>query len=72
MFGTVAGGWQSARAALAAHRRLAEGGGEAGFYRAKLATARFYADHVLVRAPGLARTVVSGAEGALDIEDEQL
>jgi 3-(methylsulfanyl)propanoyl-CoA dehydrogenase len=72
LFGIVAGGWQSARAALAAHRRLSEGGGEAGFYRAKLATARFYADHVLVRAQGLARTVVSGAEGVLAIEDDQL
>ncbi|WP_242392521.1 acyl-CoA dehydrogenase [Anaeromyxobacter oryzisoli] len=72
LFGVVAGGWQSARAALIAHRRLAEGAPEAGFYRAKLATARFYADHVLVRAPGLSRTVVSGAEGALSIEDDQL
>jgi acyl-CoA dehydrogenase len=72
LFGVVAGGWQSARAALVAHRRLAEGAGETGFYRAKLATARFYADHVLVRAGGLARTVVSGAEGALAIEDDQL
>jgi acyl-CoA dehydrogenase len=72
LFGVVAGGWQSARAALAAHRRLAEGAGEAGFYRAKVATARFYADHVLTRAPGLARTVVVGADGALAIEDDQL
>ena len=72
LFGTVAGGWQMARAALAARRRLAEGEGEAGFYRAKLATARFYADHVLTRAPGLATAVVEGAEGALAIEDDQL
>jgi 3-(methylsulfanyl)propanoyl-CoA dehydrogenase len=72
LFGTVAGGWQLARAALAASRRLAEGSGEAAFYRAKLVTARFYADHVLTAAPGLARTVVDGAEGALAIEDEQL
>jgi acyl-CoA dehydrogenase len=72
LFGAVAGGWQSARAALVAQRRLAEGAGEAGFYRAKLATARFYADHVLTRAPGLAQTVVSGAEGTLAIEDDQL
>ena len=34
-------------------------------------TARFYADHVLARAPGLAHTVVHGAEGALAIDDEQ-
>jgi alkylation response protein AidB-like acyl-CoA dehydrogenase len=72
LFGTVAGGWQMARAALAAHRHLAAGRGEAGFLRAKVTTARFYADHVLVRAPGLARTVVSGADAALAIEDDQL
>jgi acyl-CoA dehydrogenase len=72
LFGTVAGGWQTARAALVAHRRIAAGEGESGFLRAKLGTARFYADHVLVRAAGLARTVVTGAEGALALEDDQL
>jgi len=73
LFGTVAGGWQSARAALAAHRLLAAGatGADASFYKAKIGTARFYADHVLVRAHGLARTVVSGADGALALTDEQ-
>jgi acyl-CoA dehydrogenase len=73
LFGTVAGGWQSARGALAAHRLLAAGatGADASFYQAKLGTARFYADHVLVKAPGLARTVVSGADGALALTDEQ-
>ena len=73
LFGTVAGGWQSARAALAAHRRLAAGatGADASFYQAKLGTARFYADHVLVKAQGLARTVVSGADGALALSDDQ-
>jgi alkylation response protein AidB-like acyl-CoA dehydrogenase len=71
LFGVVAGGWQMARAALVAHQRLGEGRGEAGFYRAKLSTARFYADHVLARAPGLALTVAEGAEGALAIEDDQ-
>jgi alkylation response protein AidB-like acyl-CoA dehydrogenase len=72
LFGTVAGGWQLARAALAAHRKLAAGGDDAAFYRAKLQTARFYADHVLVKAQALARTVTSGADAALAIEDEQL
>jgi acyl-CoA dehydrogenase len=71
LFGSVAGGWQLGRSALAAHRHLAAGDGEAAFYRAKLVTARFYADHVLVQAAGLARTVVEGAEAVLAIEDEQ-
>ena len=69
LFGTVAGGWQMARSALAAHRHVAAGRGD-GFLRAKLATARFYADQVLTRAEGLSQAVVGGAEGALAIEDE--
>jgi acyl-CoA dehydrogenase len=71
LLGTVAGGWQMARAALAARRRLGEPG-EAAFCKAKIATARFYADHVLVRAAGLARTVVTGGDSVLAFEDEQL
>ena len=37
----------------------------AGFHRAKIATARFYADHVLSQAAGLAHSIVHGAAGAL-------
>jgi acyl-CoA dehydrogenase len=72
LFGVVAGGWQMGRAALAAAKRLREGEGDAPFYKAKLQTARFYADHVLTRAAGLATTVVEGADAALAIEEEQL
>jgi hypothetical protein len=73
LFGTVAGGWQSARAALAAQRKLAAGasGADASFFQSKVGTARFYADHVLVKAPALARTVLSGADGALSLSDDQ-
>ena len=60
LIGIVAGGWQMARAALAAEKRLAASGTRS-FYKAKIATARFYADHVLVQAPGLRDTVVNGA-----------
>jgi alkylation response protein AidB-like acyl-CoA dehydrogenase len=70
--GIVTGGWQMARAGLAAHRCLRDGAPDAPFYRAKLATARFYADHVLTGAPGLAETVVDGAQGILAVEDEAL
>lgn len=70
LFGIVTGGWQMARAALAAHRRLMEGEGDAAFYRGKVLTARFYADHVLVRAGGLALTVTGGASSALAMADD--
>jgi hypothetical protein len=71
LFGIVAGGWQMARAALAAQRRLAEPGSDRDFLQAKLLTARFYADHVLSAAPGLAHAVVHGADATLALADEQ-
>jgi acyl-CoA dehydrogenase len=67
LMGIVAGGWQMARAALAA----AKGTGDDSFDKAKIATARFYADHVLVQAPGLRNTVVNGAAGVLALSEEQ-
>jgi len=71
LLGIVTGGWQMARAALVSARRLAEGSGDASFYKTKITTARFYADHVLSQAPGLAYTVVNGAAGALDLTEDQ-
>jgi alkylation response protein AidB-like acyl-CoA dehydrogenase len=72
LFGVVSGGWQMGRTALAAHRGLASGTGDAAFLRAKVLTARFYADHVLCRAQGLADTVVKGADAALAIDEDMI
>jgi hypothetical protein len=60
-----------ARAALVAHQRLAAKEGDAAFYSAKIATARFYADHMLAQAPGLRDTVVRGAAGVMALAEEQ-
>ena len=67
--GNLVAGWQMARALLAAERRLAAGD-DVEFMRAKIATARFYADHILTRAPGLRDAVVDGAAavGAMPLE----
>jgi hypothetical protein len=62
--------WQMARAALVARARLEAGEGAGAFYKTKIVTARFYADHVLAQAPGLAYTVVNGAAGALELTEE--
>src|SRR5229473_2133207 len=69
LMGIVAGGWQMARAALAAERNL--NSGDKDFLQAKIATARFYGDQVLVQAPALRETVVKGAAGVLAIPEEQ-
>jgi alkylation response protein AidB-like acyl-CoA dehydrogenase len=71
LMGIVAGGWQMARAALAAEAKLAAQEGDRAFCAAKIATARFYADQVLSQAPGLAVAVKAGGAGALSIDDEQ-
>jgi alkylation response protein AidB-like acyl-CoA dehydrogenase len=60
--GNVMAGWQMARALLAAERLLAAGDGDAGFLKAKIATARFYAEHLLATAPGQRDAIVEGAE----------
>jgi len=70
LMGVVAGGWQMARAALAAERNL--GSGDRAFLEAKLATARFYADQVLVQAPGLRDTVVKGASAVMAVPEDSM
>ncbi len=69
--GLVSGGWQLARAALIAQRHLDAHHGDAAFYRAKIATTRFYADHLLSRATALAHAVRSGATGVLALAEDQ-
>jgi alkylation response protein AidB-like acyl-CoA dehydrogenase len=61
MFGTVTGGWLLARGALAAHRDLEAGIGDEAQLRAKIATARFYAENLLPSVKGLLAPVQSGS-----------
>jgi acyl-CoA dehydrogenase len=67
LMGIVAGGWQMARAAIAA----AKGTGDDSFDKAKIATVRFYANHVLVEAPALRNTVVNGAPAVMALSEDQ-
>ncbi|RZL52400.1 MAG: acyl-CoA dehydrogenase [Variovorax sp.] len=58
--GNLMAGWQLARSLLVAET-LAEAGSEAAFMRAKIATARFYAEHILNKAPAVRDSIVEGA-----------
>ena len=69
LLGIVAGGWQMGRAAVIARSKIAAGDADP-FWTAKLATTRFFADHFLTQAPGLAESVVNGAAGALEMADD--
>ncbi|MET4575188.1 acyl-CoA dehydrogenase [Ottowia thiooxydans] len=68
--GNLVAGWQMGRALQVAEQQLAKGHEEA-FMRAKITTARFYADHILTRASSLRDAIVEGAGSvsALAIDD---
>ncbi|HEY8357927.1 MAG TPA: acyl-CoA dehydrogenase C-terminal domain-containing protein, partial [Ramlibacter sp.] len=67
--GNLVAGWQMARSLLVAEDLL-QRGQDADFMRAKIATARFYADHILAKAPGVRDSIVEGADSvtALPLE----
>ena len=60
---TVTGGWLMAKSALAAAGYLDKGEGDLPFYRAKITSARFYADQMLPQAASYAETVMAGDSG---------
>ncbi|MDR5737799.1 MULTISPECIES: acyl-CoA dehydrogenase [unclassified Caballeronia] len=68
--GIVLCGWQMARAMLVSHARRAD---DESFHTAKIATAQFYAEHVLSLAPGLEAAIISanGSEGVLALNEDQ-
>jgi len=62
--GNLVGGWQLGRALLVAVDRIAAGA-DVPFMTAKIATARFYGDHILSKAQGIRDSIVDGADGCL-------
>jgi 3-(methylthio)propanoyl-CoA dehydrogenase len=75
--GRVLGGAMMARSAAIANARLAAsgvagGGGDEKFYRAKLQTARFYAEHLLPESLSLLRIIKSGGASVAEADPELL
>jgi len=68
--GIVFGGWQMARALLVASDKRSD---DEAFYGAKIATAQFFAEHILSQAPGIEASIVSGngQEGYLALSEDQ-
>jgi alkylation response protein AidB-like acyl-CoA dehydrogenase len=71
LWGTVAGGWQMARAAQIAAAKIAAGDPEADFYRAKIATASFYASHVLSQCAWYQRQIVDGSGDVMALNETE-
>ena len=64
--GNLMAGWQMARALLVAEDKLAAGE-DAAFMQAKIATARFYAEHLLSKVPGVRDSIVDGHAAVNDM-----
>lgn len=62
--GNLMAGWQMARALLVAEQHAGAGDDEA-FMRAKINTARVYADHILSKVPGQRDSIVEGHAGVV-------
>lgn len=72
LWGIVAGGWQMARAARISADAIAGGSAEAEFYHAKLATAAFYATHVLSQCAWYERQITEGSGDVMALSEAQL
>lgn len=59
--GNLVAGWQMGRALLVAQAKVAQGE-EVAFMQAKVATAQFYAEHILTRTTSLRDSIVGGGE----------
>lgn len=64
--GNLVAGWQMARALLVAEAELAKGN-DAVFMQSKIITARFYADHILTKVPGMRDSIVDGADSVTEL-----
>ena len=69
LMGYVCGGWQMARAAMIAAQKSASSDDE--FYRSKLVTARFYAEHYLPRTAGHFAAIQAGSGSIMALGEEQ-
>jgi len=65
--GNVIAGWQMARSFLIAQEALSQGADDSAFLHAKMATARFYADHILSKVPGMRDGIVDGADSVTEM-----
>ena len=69
LFGLVALGFMWARSAEIAAAKLPAANGDAGFYRTKLATARFYMERILPNAFALLPAIKSGKAAMMALDE---
>ncbi len=71
MFGIVAGGWLLAKQALVASERLAAGEGDPAFLKAKIVTARFFAEQIVPQGTALLGPITRGGALLFALDESQ-
>ena len=71
LVGTVVGGWQLARGALAARAEQAAGNGDKDFLEKQVVFARFYAEQVMPRNAAYSAAVQAGSGSIMALSAEQ-
>ncbi len=69
LMGLVALGFMWAKAAKVAEAKLPEANGDAGFYKAKLTTAQFFADRLLPQTGALWSAIRAGKASMMELEE---
>jgi hypothetical protein len=72
MMGVTLGGWLLAKQALAAQHKLVASDGDPAFLKAKIATARFYAEQILPQVGALSGPVTRGAATLYALSEDDL
>ena len=63
--GNLVAGWQMGRAMLVAQEQLTAGTGDKAFLQAKVTTARFYGEHILVKTSALREEILHGGASVM-------
>jgi alkylation response protein AidB-like acyl-CoA dehydrogenase len=69
LFGLVALGFMWVRSAVVAVERLPKANGDAGFYKSKLTTAKFYMERVLPQVGGLLVAIKAGKGAMMEMDE---
>ena len=64
--GNLVAGWQLGRSLMLAQDQMAAGV-DVAFMKAKITTARFYADHHLTKVPGVRDAIIDGADSVTEL-----
>ena len=71
LVGVVSGGWQLARAALAAAERQQNGSGNSDYDQSKISTASFFAEHIMARTRGYLARLSADADSVMAIPEDK-